>query len=160
MIEPCLYLCWGFCTHLFLRTVRSKAAGDLAANSFFAVSVKCLPSQVCFNLFVRVGKRQIEDRKKNNARRFQSQSFQQLNGERSPSTAWGGLARWWKIILSVLVLCAIFQKTNQKISNLNRSHEIDERFWSCFEINIMTNYFHNLPRKSILKIKSLDLKLC
>ena len=48
----------------FVHTVKSKAAGDLAGNLFFPAFVKCLPSQVCFS-FVRVGKRQIEDRKEN-----------------------------------------------------------------------------------------------
>ena len=52
-----------FCTHLFLHTVISKAAGDLALNFFFTVSVKCLPSQVCFNFLSELanGRSKIEN---------------------------------------------------------------------------------------------------
>ena len=50
MIEPYYIYVDVFCTHLFLHTVKSKAAGDLAGIFFSPVSVKCLPSQVCFNI--------------------------------------------------------------------------------------------------------------
>ena len=63
MVEPCLYLCWRFLHAPFLQTVRFRAAGDLAGNSFFPVSVKCLPSQVCFNFLSELanGRSKIEN---------------------------------------------------------------------------------------------------
>ena len=64
MIEPYYIYVDVFCTHLFLHTVKSKAAGDLALNFIFTVSVKCLPSQVCFNFLSELanGRSKIENR--------------------------------------------------------------------------------------------------
>ena len=64
MIEPYYIYVDVFCTHLFLHTVKSKAAGDLALNFIFTVSVKCLPSQVCFNFLSELanGRSTIENR--------------------------------------------------------------------------------------------------
>ena len=64
MIEPYYIYVDVFCTHLFLHTVKSKAAGDLALNFFFTVSVKSLPSQVCFNILSELanGRSKIENR--------------------------------------------------------------------------------------------------
>ena len=74
MIEPYYIYVDVFCTHLFLHTVKSKAAGDLALNFFFTVSVKSLPSQVGFNILSELanGRSKIENRTRNsNAKIFQ-----------------------------------------------------------------------------------------
>ena len=55
LIEPFYIYVDVFCTHLFLHTVKSKAAGDLAGNFFFLFLWNVSPAKSV----VRVGKRQI-----------------------------------------------------------------------------------------------------